>query len=261
MGNESILGKLLTIVSFIIMVLVNILANILPINNMRTMELYESYPNLFMPASYTYIIWIPLSLLLCAFSIYQFNGKLQSRIAPEVFMNIRIVFSLSSLCNVAWVFAWHYDFIALSVVLVAGMLGCMTYIGVTLTNEVYSIKDYIFIRIPFGIYRAWLTIATIMNITVLLVSIRWQGFGLSESLWTIIILVMTLLVVSLRIVKFQDIAYCLTVIWSLIGIFVNHYSKTHLNRQYPEIMIALVIIIIVMMVETGYLIIYKKKNR
>jgi len=49
-------------------------------------------------------------------------------------------------------------------------------------------KEYLFIRLPFSIYFGWITVATIANATVYLVSIGWNGFGLDPVWWTVIIL-------------------------------------------------------------------------
>ena len=39
-------------------------------------------------------------------------------------------------------------------------------------------KEKLFIRLPFSVYFGWITVATIANITTLLVDIGWNGFGI-----------------------------------------------------------------------------------
>lgn len=50
--------KIITIVTYVIMIVINILANTLPINNVTTSDIANKYDNLFSPAAYTFSIWI-----------------------------------------------------------------------------------------------------------------------------------------------------------------------------------------------------------
>ena len=52
-------------------IIVNALANILPINNRLTAEISDSLPNLFVPSGFTFSIWGIIYFLLILFAIYQ----------------------------------------------------------------------------------------------------------------------------------------------------------------------------------------------
>jgi hypothetical protein len=54
--------------------------------------------------------------------------------------------------------------------------------------EKMTLQEKLLISTPFSIYFGWITVATIANITVFLVSIGWAGFGISDFIWTCIIL-------------------------------------------------------------------------
>jgi hypothetical protein len=54
-----------------------------------------------------------------------------------------------------------------------------------------------------------------------LVSINWNGFGISPLTWATLIVVVTLIITSLVVVTRRDIAYALVIIWALIGIAVK----------------------------------------
>ncbi|MFT5873179.1 MAG: hypothetical protein ACI8WT_002121 [Clostridium sp.] len=62
--------KTFNALSFILMVTVNALANILPINGITTGGVSDLYPNLFAPAGFTFAIWGLIYLLLGNYSIY-----------------------------------------------------------------------------------------------------------------------------------------------------------------------------------------------
>ena len=262
MGNRGIYVKIITVVSFIVMLAMNIISNVLPINGMTTGEISDSYPNLLTPAGYTFSIWALIYLLLFAFTFYQLDlfHKRKERIKQEVLNQIRILFIVSSFSNTGWILAWHYDFMALSVMLSAIMLVCLIYINRALSLEDLSKKEKIMIRLPFSIYYGWITVATVANVSILLVSIRWKGFGLPESFWTIVILVIILLITSYRTQQNKDPVYGLTIIWGYIGVLVKHISKFGLDGKYPEIIGTIIICIILLVTGEGYLYLVRKKH-
>lgn len=63
--------KILVLVTFLVMVAINALANILPINGQTTGGVSDSYKNLFAPAGITFAIWGLIYLALAAYTIYQ----------------------------------------------------------------------------------------------------------------------------------------------------------------------------------------------
>ncbi|MFA4886295.1 MAG: tryptophan-rich sensory protein, partial [Desulfotomaculaceae bacterium] len=63
--------KMLVTVNFLGMIVVNMLANILPINGVTTGQVSDSYPNLFAPVGITFAIWGLIYLLLAGYTLYQ----------------------------------------------------------------------------------------------------------------------------------------------------------------------------------------------
>lgn len=116
--------KLFVAATFILMVTVNALSALLPINGITPGEVSDSYSNLFAPAGITFSIWSLIYLLLAAHTLYQlglFRGK-DKRVNSELLRKTGIVFSVSSLVNAAWIFSWHYKIIPLSMGLMAFLL-------------------------------------------------------------------------------------------------------------------------------------------
>ena len=75
MKNENIFIKIMVLVFYVLMIGVNALANILPINNLTTGEVSDSFPNLFAPTGLTFSIWGVIYLLLGIYSFYQLFSK------------------------------------------------------------------------------------------------------------------------------------------------------------------------------------------
>jgi hypothetical protein len=200
---------------FAAMVFMNYLANALPINNKTTGELSDSFPNLFVPAGITFSIWGIIYLLLLVFCIIQFKASNFS-----VSLNIGWAFGISCMLNALWIVFWHYGKLPLSLIVMIGMLASLIYINI-------QIKDLPFglIKASFGIYLGWICIATIANVTTLLVHYNWQGFGLSEETWTIVMISAGAMIAGVSLLSFKNPFIALSVIWAFAGIILKrHYD-------------------------------------
>lgn len=235
---KNTLIKILAGVAYVAMVTVNFLANGLPINNRSTGAISDAYPNLFAPAGITFSIWGLIYLLLAGYVIYQFVKSSQGK--ENLFSKINPIFIISSLANISWIFAWHYDYIGLSVIIMAVILLSLIKIANILRAEKFTSLEKLFIKVPFSVYFGWITVAAIANITVFLVSLGWNGFGIADFVWTSIILVVGALIGIWRTNHDKNIAYALVLVWAYLGILLKHFSATGFNGQYP-IVIATVI--------------------
>lgn len=239
---------ILNLIGVIIMITVNTLANALPINNMNTGELSDLYPNLFVPAGITFSIWGLIYFLLVCFALRALIGVFNNN--DKVTMKVDQIgywFFISCLANAAWIFAWHYMQIEISVAIMLVLLVSLIVIYTRLRKLplLYTKSEYFFLQLPFGIYLGWITIATIANITALLVHLQWNRFGLSEDVWLTIMLIiavgLTMYVIKLK----KDFEYAAVVIWALAGIIIKRHqeSQTGLIGYYAAI-VGIVIICI-----------------
>jgi len=140
--------KIIAAVTFVIMIVVNVLANTLPINGQTTGEVSNSYPNLFAPAGITFAIWGLIYLLLAAFTLYLlgFFQDYSDTVKADLLNKVGIVFSISSVANAAWIFAWHYHKIPLSMVLMLVILDCLIFINYLVKNEKLTSKVKVFYK-------------------------------------------------------------------------------------------------------------------
>jgi hypothetical protein len=253
--------KLTVAVTYLIMIVVNAMANILPINGIDTGVVSDSYPNLFAPAGLTFSIWGVIYLLLAGYTLYQY-GLLQgdkSKVKTELLRKVGIVFSVSSVVNAAWIFSWHYRQIGLSVLLMLVLLLSLIYINETIKKEQLDQKEKLFIRLPFSVYFGWITVATIANITTLLVDIGWNGFGIPEAVWMVLIIVVGLAIGAVTMIRNRDIAYGLVIIWAYTGILIKHMSQSGFAGHYPSVITTVIACIVLMGVAIGYVLFAKKQ--
>lgn len=214
--------KYVTVLLFFVVLAVNYLANALPINGKNTGELSDQYPNLFVPAGLTFSIWGVIYLLLLVQVALLFSRK---REATELAIGWWL--SANFLCNAMWIFAWHYELIELSLLIMIGLLMSLARI-----NQALSVSTDTFARLTFGIYLGWICIATIANVTALLVSYNWHGALFSETVWTMLLIAVGAAVVIWLIRKLSNPFLALAVCWAFLGIYIKRQA------DYPAISIS-----------------------
>ena len=224
--------KYFNIVLFIAMVVMNYLANALPLNNHTTGQLSDSYPNLFVPAGITFSIWGAIYLLLAGFCIIQFSGP-----PKTAALDIGWLFVISCVLNALWIVCWHYEKLPLSLIVMIGLLVTLIYMNIVIKDLQMGI-----IKAAFGVFLGWICIATIANVTALLVHYGWKGFGISEEQWTIIMILAGALIAALALYRFNNPFIGLSVIWAFTGIILKR-NTGHLSIVITAA-IALTIIVI-----------------
>lgn len=245
------------------MVAVNALANILPINGVTTGEVSNAHPNLFAPAGFTFVIWGVIYFLLAVYAVYQLVAyrKTRNPLKIELISKTGVIFVISCLANLSWIIAWHNDYIGASTILIFCLLLCLILINHLIKNVSFLSKgDKLFLRLPFSIYFGWITVASIANVTILLVDLNWNGWGLEEQTWAIFILIVGLVISLVTMVENRDLAYGLTVIWAYFGILAKHYSTTGFSGQYPMIIATVIGSLAILIIGALYLLVTRRKK-
>jgi len=234
--------KFLNVILFCGMVVMNYLANALPLNNKTTGQLSDTYPNLFVPAGITFSIWGVIYLLLAIFCILQFTPSNQTSVNK-----IGWAFALSCLFNALWIVCWHFEKVPLSLVVMTGLFLSLIYVNAQLASESPGI-----IKAAFGIYLGWICIATIANVTALLVFYKWNGLGIPEQAWTIIMILAGACIAILAMYKYRNPFIGLSVIWAFTGIIIKR------QHDYRMIVLAAAFALVVVAVLSvrGFLKIY-----
>jgi len=189
----------------------NYLANALPLNGKNTGAISDGFPNLFVPAGITFSIWGVIYLLLLVFCVTQFTSTNQ-----DVVSRIGWLFAVTCIFNALWIVTWHYGRLPLSVIVMLGLLISLIWINIIVKDLPSGL-----IKAAFGIYLGWICIATIANVTALLVTYNWSGFGLSEETWTIIMIIIGALITSLALWRLDNPFIGLSVVWAFTGIMIK----------------------------------------
>jgi len=258
--QAKIFLSLLNLIAFIATVAVNALATILPINNKTTGQLSDQYPNLFVPAGITFSIWGIIYLLLGIYIIYQLVIAFSKRSGGVgILEKIGILFFLSSLFNIGWIFAWHYEILWLSLIFMVLLFIMLLsiYLRLRIGKSDAGGAEKGLAHLAFSVYMGWITIATIANVTALLVDIGWNGFNLSEQFWAVLVIAVGIIIALLVIFTRNDMFYCLVVVWSLLGILLKRLS----DASTPALGIIITVITGMALIVLGIIIQLARKKR
>jgi hypothetical protein len=212
--------------SYLGMIAINGLANAIPLNGISTGEVSAQYETLFAPAGITFSIWGIIYLALLAFLIFQIRAAFSSEILPRLKQVTIFSFILSCLFNGLWIFAWHYEKLGVSVLLMLLLLASL--IKIYFDIEAFTSKKntvMIFVTIPFSIYLGWISVATVANISAWLVSIGWTGTFFSPETWTVIMISIASLLGVLMLFFRRNFTYAFVILWALYGIFFKNNQR------------------------------------
>lgn len=223
MRNKILAG--LNVILLLVTLFVNFLANSLPIWWMDTWQLSALYPNLFVPAGFTFSIWWLIYLLLVWFVVRQL---IDTRKTTSLWIVNKIGprFSLSCIANIWWIFARHYTFVEVSVVFMFMILISLIVISqkVRIGEKRWWWKNKLFSQVSFWVYLGWISVATIANVTAYLVFIDRGMFGMSEVFWTVVMIIVATLLSFRQVYKYANIPFVLVILRAFYGIAIKRIS-------------------------------------
>ena len=236
--RRDIIRQVVVGVAVLATIALNVLANALPLNGQNTGEISDRFPVYFTPAGYVFAIWGLIYLGLLAFAIYQ---ALPSQRENPRLRGIGTIFVASCAANIAWLFLWHYEVFPLTLVAMVILLLCLIaiYLRLGVGRSAVPTAEQWLVRVPLRVYLGWISVATIANVTTVLYSLNWGGWGIAPETWTVVILVVGLALASLVSLDRGDTAFALVVAWAYVGIAVRNQT-TPLVAVFAWVMAALV---------------------
>ena len=234
MQNDK-LRQFLVVFSVVTMIVMNYLSNEGVFGGMTNKEISDKYPTLITPAGYAFAIWGIIFLGLLGFAIYQ---ALPSQRTNPRFRAVGWWVVLNTLCNAIWSPLFNNERIGIALIVILVMLLSVAIIeqrllmqhrvpvvapdlDATLPESPASTAETWFARIPFSIYFGWLTVATILNVAVYLKATEFSLLGLSEQMWAIAILIVSLVVGAWIFNRYRSVAYILVFAWAYVAIGVE----------------------------------------
>jgi benzodiazapine receptor len=247
MLKRPVVLQAINIVAYIVTVAVNGLAGSTTLlGGVTSADVSDKYPTLVTPAGFTFAIWGVIYTLLALFVVYQALPR--NRDKPFL-GQVGIFFALSSVFNICWLLLWHYDLISYSVILMLLLLASLilVYLRLDIGRVAVSLKERLFVHLPFSVYLGWISIATIANISVALTAAGWDRVGIEAATWAVIIIGVAVVLSLIMLATRRDVAFNLVVVWALLGILVNQSWKDSVVLA-SEVAIVIVLVAIVVTV-------------
>lgn len=222
MNTKSL--RIINTVFFAAMIAVNALANLLPLGIGTTGAVSVKYPTLFTPAPVTFAIWGVIYLLMGVFLLYQWGAFDPKGKSEQTVSAIGLSFAVGCAMNIGWIFSWHFGAIPLSMLFMLGLLVSLSFtVGRMAKNAEKGLLRKL-TQIGFDLYLGWIIAASIANVSVLLVSLGWNRFGLSQSFWTCAVLLAASVIGSLPTLLRSRYFSTAGVAWAFIGILIKHFA-------------------------------------
>jgi hypothetical protein len=244
--NKDLLRQWVTLIAIVGAFLVNVASNIFPLNGLSIGAISNTvFKNvLIIPANYAFAVWGLIYLGLFTLAVYQF---LPSKKQDPDLRKIGYLLVIASGFQSIWVYFFLARLFTLSVVAMFGILGSLmvTYQLLGIGKNRVSRRKKICLHYPISIYLSWISVATVVNVACALYFYGWNGWGISDQVWTMMMLVIASIVSAAMMIRFNDIPYVGVTIWALIAIAVKDYDVNILPNFPTFLAFALISITIV----------------
>jgi benzodiazapine receptor len=227
-----VLTRWLVPITTLATVVVNALANALPINGLQTGAISDSFPVLITPAGYVFAIWAVIYTGLIGYAIWQTlpaqanDPRVRALIAPV---------SIGNVANLAWILLWHYLLIPASLLAMLVLLGSLIAVYLRLRATPAPRRaaplrpngaERVWARGTFSVYLGWITVATVANATVVLYDAGWDGGILPPQAWGVIVLLVATAIGVRMLLSYRDLPYAAVLVWAFVGIVVAQSDST-----------------------------------
>ncbi len=193
----------------------NLIAAALPLNNVYTNVISDKYFTLFTPTGFIFAIWGLIYVLLGTYAIWCIATYKKNK---EIINKSLLVYVAAAALNCIWLVAWHYDYIRFSIIPMLLLLISLMYLYRLYATSTVSRL----IRLVFSVYMGWISVATIVNVAILLTLLDWNRFGLNEITWSAIMLFVGVALGLYMLNRFKDKAFYFVIVWAAIGIWINN---------------------------------------
>lgn len=169
------------------------------------------------PANYAFAIWGLIYLGLIAYGIYQLRPGQRGN---STIRRVDLLLIIACIAQIAWVYLFTLRLFGFSVVAMIAILLSLigAYLQLRIGKERVSRQTLWLVHAPFSIYLGWISVATIVNIASALYIWNWDGWGISATGWTVVMLIVGAAIAAIVALKRADIAFTLVFIWAYVAI-------------------------------------------
>ena len=193
---------------------VNYAAVLFRIGGLSTGQVADLYKIKFYPAGYAFSIWGVIYLFLAIYTVWQ---MLPAQRDNEKLDRVGMYYIYTSIGNITWIFLWQYQYPVLSIIPIVFMLITLLAAYRDINTDTKPNEKWL-LGVPFSLYVGWISVATIACISAGLYSLGWNGFGIADDVWAMIMMVVAFVIVGFTVWKFHDWVWALVYIWAIVAI-------------------------------------------
>ena len=227
--NRSVTGRLwrwLAALAILGNIILNYYSNTHPFKGQTMGVVSAKYPTLLTPAGYAFSIWGLIFLGLVVYAVWQLLPAQQQLSLPDA---VAKPLTLASVATGTWVVLFAYELILPSVGVMLLILGCLITAYGRVRRRIFADAAPALVGAPFSLYLGWISVATVINVTIGLRQLGWQA---SEGASVVLTLGLLFVIVALALIisrLFRDMVFPLVVSWALVAIWVVRL------REVPEL--------------------------
>lgn len=252
------------LIFLVVTLVINTLGAMGLINGLTQREISDMYVTLITPSPATFTIWsVIYSLLLI--SMIAMIIKKEDPYYQRAVDQISNLFRISCILNIAWIIAFSFVLVEVSVLFILGFVITLALICMKLL-EIREGKRWL-LPASFGLYGGWLFIATVVNTAAALVKLNWTGFGLTQETWGSIMLVVAILLLIGVVLKIRNAVFPLPIAWAYFGINQILNSPTGFDGEFATLeivsligMAVLLIISVILFVRNHFAVLPEEKK-
>jgi hypothetical protein len=205
------------IIALAVTIVVNVLANALPIAGKTTGQVSDKYFSLFTPAGLTFSIWGLIYMALIAFAIYQ---ALPAQRDNESLARIGVFFKVSCVANALWLVLWHLEWLVPSLMMMVLLLATLVRIYglLEIPSRAAATGRQWLVEAPFSLYLGWISVATIANASAVQSALYWNDLWLDATAWTLAKIALAGAIACVVSLRRHEVVFPLVVAWAAWGI-------------------------------------------
>ncbi|NEQ98027.1 MAG: tryptophan-rich sensory protein [Cyanothece sp. SIO2G6] len=217
---------------------VNSLSNFYPPGGQNVGEISNTvFKNVqIIPANYAFIIWGIIYVGLIAYGIYQFQPS--QRQDSRIRQTSRYLI-IACVIQIGWIYLFTLKLFWLSVAAMLGILASLSlaYQSLDIGRGAVTRWRRWLAHVPFSIYLAWISVATIVNVAS---ALFYTGLRTSGTSWTVAMLLVGGGLAAIIIQRYRDTAFALVFVWAYGAIAVS--QRTNLAIVITSLGVAVALI-------------------
>ncbi|MDF2382108.1 tryptophan-rich sensory protein [Nostoc ellipsosporum NOK] len=206
------------------------------VNDSNVGDVSDRYDSFFTPAGFTFAIWGVIYTALLMFAVRHLVVAFTKPADHPGNVDMRKIggwFVVNNLLTIGWLFVWTAGNVAVAAALILGQL--ITLIAMHAQLKIHqpdaTVGSKVFTQFPLSIYLGWISIATIANLSIFLLSKNWDGAGVAAVNWARIMIGVAGLLSLFMIFARKNVFFGLVVVWALYGIISKRQARGNAEDQ------------------------------